>query len=177
VGGSFPLRHHQPSPTTTASSDAISSDTLPKKRRIPVTRQEANEKAELYIVKNLPKLVSRLMELAMGVTMAKRGKDGNVNIYVEAPDRQAAEYLVERVMGKVPQRHEVTGDEGGPMKIMPWAPALPPALPPPTIVESLPEPYVEPQLIETREDRLVLVETITEEEANNVRPEETTGED
>jgi hypothetical protein len=33
------------------------------------------------------------------------------------------EFLIEHGLGKVPQRHELTGEEGGPLEIVPWLPA------------------------------------------------------
>jgi hypothetical protein len=47
-----------------------------------------------------------MMELAAGITMMEPGRDGEEIIYTRAPDRQALEYLLNRIMGKPTDRHE-----------------------------------------------------------------------
>jgi hypothetical protein len=60
------------------------------------------------------------------------GRSGDETIYRTPPDRQALEFLIEHGLGKVPQRHEITGEEGGALTIIPW-------LPPSVKVKELPE--------------------------------------
>ena len=91
-----------------------------KPRRI--SKREAIEKAEMYIAKNLPRYAKKLHELAMGITV-EGIKRGEPVVYLVPPDRGAIEYLMERGMGKAPQRHEITGDQGGAIQIVPWLPA------------------------------------------------------
>jgi len=87
-----------------------------------ITRQEAMERAEMYVARNLPKYLKKLHELAMGIALVKETKLGP-KVYVEAPDRQALQYLIDRGLGKLPERVELTGEEGGPVEVLPWAPA------------------------------------------------------
>lgn len=50
-------------------------------------------------------------------------KTGEEDVYRTLPDRQALIYLVNRGLGTPPQRYEITGDEGGPLEIVPWMPS------------------------------------------------------
>lgn len=60
--------------------------------------------AEAKIAAKLPWLVDKLLELADGVYREKTLPDGVTGIvYQERPDRQAAEYLIDRIMGKPTQ--------------------------------------------------------------------------
>mgnify|MGYP001613334974 FL=1 len=45
-----------------------------------------------------------------------------MTLYTTAPNLAALQYLSDRAMGKVPQRYEITGDEGGPVEVVPWMP-------------------------------------------------------
>ena len=86
-------------------------------------RRKIADRTESYIIKHLPDFIGKLEELAMGITIQKvDGRTGEINIYTRPPDRQALEFLIEHGLGKVPQRHELTGGEGGPLEIIPWAP-------------------------------------------------------
>ena len=87
-----------------------------------VTQREAMDRAEMFVAKNLPKYIRKLDELAMGVYVEKQTKDGP-EVYLTPPNPQVLEYLIERGMGKVPQRYELTGEEGGPVQVIPWLPA------------------------------------------------------
>lgn len=81
--------------------------------------------ADAFIASRLPLLLERLMDLANGVQLVeyKLTDDGpSERIYRSAPDKDALKYLTERVMGKIPQRVELTGKEGGPVKVVPWMP-------------------------------------------------------
>lgn len=75
----------------------------------------------------LPILISRMMDLALGVFVEVskvNSKTGDVEtrVYQVPPDRQALQYLIENVVGKVPQRVELTGKDGGAVEIVPWMP-------------------------------------------------------
>lgn len=63
--------------------------------------------AEKRIADRLPWLVDKLMELVEGIHEEKTIGDGAVIVYKRAPDRQAAEYLIDRVMGKAAQPVDV----------------------------------------------------------------------
>ena len=104
-----------------APNQIIVVDGQPKVAKV-ISRAEAMEKAELYIVKRLPRYLRKLHDLAMGVFAVKDTKEGP-KIYTTPPDRTALEYLVNRGLGSLPQRHEVTGQDGGPMAVIPWMPA------------------------------------------------------
>ncbi len=88
-----------------------------------IRRKDAIERAEMFTARHLPKYLRRLEELAHGIEVEEARADGETVVYAVGPDRQALQYLIERGMGKVPQRVELTGDEGGPMEILPWAAA------------------------------------------------------
>lgn len=87
-----------------------------------VNQKEAVERAEMYVAKNLAKYLKKLEELAMGVTVMKESKKGEPMIYVEPPDRQALEYLIDRGMGKSPQSFEVKAGHEAEVPLLPWAP-------------------------------------------------------
>lgn len=104
---------------------------VPVKARAKVPKRikhaQAIEKAELYAAKNLAKYLKKLHELAMGVVViGYEGEDqeGNpvVVAYKEKPDLRALQILVDRGMGKVVDKVEITGEEGGPIGILPWIP-------------------------------------------------------
>ncbi len=85
---------------------------------------------EEAIRSRLPSLVAAMFDLATGVQMIERKRDPDnkeewgERVYWKAPDRQAAQFLIENVIGKVPTRVEMTGKDGEPMKIIPWMPKL-----------------------------------------------------
>lgn len=63
--------------------------------------------AEAKIAAKLPWLVDKLLELAGGVQCERLLRDGTAVVYTEPPDRQAAEYLIDRIMGKPTQPVDV----------------------------------------------------------------------
>jgi hypothetical protein len=63
-------------------------------------------KAEKKIADRLPEIIDNLFVLAEGVKVKEVSEDGGVDIYVKPPDRQANEYLANRVMGKPTERHK-----------------------------------------------------------------------
>lgn len=67
--------------------------------------------AEKRIADRLPWLIDKDFELAEGVLIRQETKDGP-RIYSQPPDRQAIEYLLNRIMGKPTERQErdYTGD-------------------------------------------------------------------
>lgn len=84
-----------------------------------VDKAELREKAELYATKNLGKYIKKMHALAMGITVVKVTK-GGTTVYVEPPDRQALQYLIDRVLGKTPDHIEIETD--GVQMVIPWAP-------------------------------------------------------
>ncbi len=70
-------------------------------------------KAEKRIADRLPELIDRMFELASGVMVEEMDAEGGVNVYSKVPDRQAAEYLINRIMGKPTERKELSGEDGG----------------------------------------------------------------
>lgn len=90
------------------------------KRRI--SQRAAIRIADLRITRRLPKFLRKLEELAEGVLVMKSNRKGEPAVYTQPPDRAALEYLVDRAMGRTPQRFELTGEDGGPMEVIPWAP-------------------------------------------------------
>lgn len=82
---------------------------------------------ERAIKARLPLLIQKMFDLAEGVVMVETRTDSETGelvqrVYQCAPDRQALQYLIDNVIGKTPQRIELTGKAGGPMEIIPWAP-------------------------------------------------------
>lgn len=75
--------------------------------------------AEQKIADQLPKLVENLLKLAQGVLVQTETEDadGGPEIYLTAPDRAANVYLIDRILGKPTDRHEVTGEDGEPFKV------------------------------------------------------------
>ena len=69
------------------------------------------KKAEGMIADRLPWLVDQAMELAEGVVVQERDKDGTPRIYQRPPDREAIKYLVDRIMGKPTERRDLTLDK------------------------------------------------------------------
>jgi hypothetical protein len=62
---------------------------------------------EAKISEKLPWLVDKLFELAEGVEVEEIDRKGNRRIYSTIPDRQAIEYLIDRIMGKPAQPIDV----------------------------------------------------------------------
>lgn len=94
-------------------------------KRLPKRIRHADfiEKADLWAARNLRKHLKKLQQLANGVLMVRTdAKTGEEEVYREKPDRMALIYLVNRGQGSPPQRYEITGDEGGPLEIVPWMP-------------------------------------------------------
>ena len=92
---------------------------LPKRIR----HAEFIEKADLWAARHLQKHLKKLRELAEGVLVQKTDKmTGEENVYRLPPDRAALIYLANRGMGTPAQRYEITGDEGGPIEVIPWMP-------------------------------------------------------
>lgn len=64
--------------------------------------------AEKKIADLLPWLVDKMVELVDGVEVQETDRRGQTKVYTTPPDRQAAEYLIDRVMGKAAQPIDVT---------------------------------------------------------------------
>ena len=64
--------------------------------------------AQRQIAAELPNLIKNLITLAAGVTVEKADAKSKVNTktYTQPPDRQANEYLIDRVLGKVSTHSE-----------------------------------------------------------------------
>lgn len=92
------------------------------KHWIQVSQGEAVKRAELYVAKNLPKYLKKLEELAAGVLVIKKDRKGKESLYLQPPDRAALEYLIDRGMGKAPQRFEIEASSED-RAIQAWAPA------------------------------------------------------
>lgn len=107
-----------------------------------VTESNALEKAEKRTRRSLIRHISKMEELAKGVYVVgptHKGKSPRqiiardletgeeeligygIEVYQTTPSRQALEYLIDRGMGKVPSKQEITGPEGGALQIIPWA--------------------------------------------------------
>jgi len=63
-------------------------------------------KAEKRIADRLPTLIDRMFELSDGVLVQEHDITGTPRVYQKPPDRQALEYLVNRILGKPTERQE-----------------------------------------------------------------------
>ncbi len=69
-------------------------------------------KAEGRIAKNLVRYIENMEALADGVFQEEMTIEGTRIVYQRPPDRQANEYLINRIMGKPTERKEITGEDG-----------------------------------------------------------------
>lgn len=74
-------------------------------------------RAEKRIADRLPFLVDKLMELSEGVLVEGTRMDGSPYVYRTPPDRQAATYLVDRIMGKPAQSVDIGNKDGEPFEV------------------------------------------------------------
>lgn len=75
-------------------------------------------RAEKRIADRLPELIDKMMELANGVLIEETNPvTGDPQVYQKPPDRQALEYLVNRIMGKPTERQEHSGSDGDAIRI------------------------------------------------------------
>jgi hypothetical protein len=65
-------------------------------------------KAESRIADRLLDYLDNMEQLAAGIWMDEVDKEGERRLYLRAPDRQANEYLINRIMGKATERRELT---------------------------------------------------------------------
>jgi hypothetical protein len=73
--------------------------------------------AEDRIADRLPTLVERLFERAEGIFVEREIFGGKARVYREPPCFKSLEYLLNRLMGRPTERHEVTGEGGGPIAV------------------------------------------------------------
>lgn len=73
--------------------------------------------AEDAIADRLPELIANLFALAAGVTVQAENRDGTTRVYTEPPNFKANEYLINRILGRPTEHHEVTGDDGDAIEI------------------------------------------------------------
>ena len=74
-------------------------------------------KAEKQIRDRLPALIENMMLLADGIYVEEITIEGVRIVYKRPPDRQANEYLINRVMGKPTERQEVSGPDGSAIEV------------------------------------------------------------
>ena len=95
-----------------------------KKYPKTISRKEALDRAEMHCARKLPIYLDTLEKLALGeVLVAKTTKDGDMVVFQQPPDPKSLMYLIDRGLGKIAQRYELTGDQGGPLKVVAWAEA------------------------------------------------------
>jgi hypothetical protein len=89
--------------------DCVEKRTKPAGKRIrpPVPPSIATDSS---ITEKLPQLVESLMQLAIGVTIEKETQQGK-QVYALPPNRLAAEYLINRVLGKPTERTQSSNTE------------------------------------------------------------------
>lgn len=111
---------------------------------------------EEIIRAQLPSLLQALFDLAEGVQIQEIKQDPDTKAWTERtytrpPDRLAAQFLIENVIGKVPTRVELTGKDGEGLTVMPWAPKL---------------KMIEAELVEAKEGEVAMLEAARDEQAN-----------
>lgn len=125
IGAASPtLKKTQPEPDAAlvTPTGLIPVETLPRRYPKRITPREAMERAEMMVRRNLPIYLSKLHELALGVTLAEvDGRSGKTKVYRTPPDKDVLKYLTDRGLGKVPDRFEVSGSGGGPLEVVAWA--------------------------------------------------------
>jgi len=68
-------------------------------------------KAEKRIADRLPHIVDKLLELCDGVLIQQEDeKTGELHVYTRGPDRAAAAYLLDRIMGRPTERVDLEAD-------------------------------------------------------------------
>ena len=95
--------------------------------KVAARKAMRSPEVEAFVQERMPELLSRMWDLAMGVMVLEEKLDeatGDVvpRVYRLAPDRQALAFLIENGIGRVPNRVEMTGKDGGALKIIPWMP-------------------------------------------------------
>lgn len=74
--------------------------------------------AEQRIRDRLPELIDNMFILAGGVVVQEVDeKDDIVHVFSKPPDRQANEYLINRILGKPTERQEVGGLNGAAIRV------------------------------------------------------------
>lgn len=72
-------------------------------------------RAEAWIADRLPQFLENMVLLANGVFVEENTPEGDRLVFQRPPDRQANQYLIDRILGKPTERHELTGEEGEPL--------------------------------------------------------------
>ncbi len=75
-------------------------------------------RAEKQIVDKLPEIIAAQLELALGVKVEElSATTGEPTVYQRPPDRAAAQYLIDRILGKPTERQELTGADGASLAV------------------------------------------------------------
>lgn len=77
----------------------------------------AISKAEGRIAKNLIRYIENMEALADGIYVEELINGEIRMVFKRPPDRQANEYLINRVMGKPTERQELSGPDRGPIPV------------------------------------------------------------
>lgn len=78
--------------------------------------ETAIARAEQQIRDRLPEVIDALFDLALGVKVEDVNiLTGEAVVYRRPPDRAAAQYLTDRIMGKPTERQEISGPDGTPL--------------------------------------------------------------
>lgn len=80
----------------------------------PIKHETAINRAEKQIKDRLPDIVDAQLKLALGVKVLRYNETSGdeEEIYTTLPDRQAGQYLINRIMGAPVQKQELTGENG-----------------------------------------------------------------
>jgi len=86
------------------------------------------------------KLIERQMELASGLFIEERTKDGLRRVYLTKPDREAGQFLLEMRHGKAIQQTRQVGDDGQTVPVL-MIPVVSPSMPtsPVQVVQVVPK--------------------------------------
>lgn len=79
--------------------------------------QQINKKIAEMVKKELVPLIRAQIDCAKGIQCEAYDKDGNLYYKDPGPNTQAFKVLMEYVVGRPTEKHELTGPEGNPIEI------------------------------------------------------------
>ncbi len=103
------LRQKKPA-TLAANSDPVPLLPAEDIKSSAATSQSASAEMDRVITSNLPALINSLLKLAAGVQLEKETADGE-QVYRLPPNRLAAEYLINRVLGRPIERTDSSDNQ------------------------------------------------------------------
>lgn len=74
-------------------------------------------RAEKAIADNLQAIIKAQIGLALGIWVEETDKDGKRIVYSTPPDRKAGEYLINRILGRPTEHHEIDVNNEAPLLV------------------------------------------------------------